>query len=155
NRIATNSRKSTGTARRRNNGSENMDSRFRGNDEGEGSGDDEGEAQTTRTHPHLSSVAPVGYEDVGFVRVLHQPVGRPDQLLAVWTEHGEAVEGGVGGNLLQSGSVRVDEKNVEVAELGIGVVVGREDDLFAVGGPRWAKAGAAQVGDLALVGSVS
>src|SRR6185437_17158947 len=78
----------------------------------------------------------------------------PDEHLPVRTEHGEAVEGSVGGYLLDPCSVRIDEKNVEVAEFGVGVVVGREDNLAAVRGPGWSEAGATQMGDLALVGAV-
>src|SRR5437763_777715 len=101
-----------------------------------------------------SLLDPVGDEEVCLVRIGIVAVRRPNDAVAIGTEHRKAVEGVRGRHLLEAGSVRIDQKKVEIPELGVGMMVRGKDDFLSVGGPRGTKASRAQVRDLVLVAAV-
>src|SRR4051812_41439770 len=83
------------------------------------------------------------------------PVRGPYQLLSVGTEHREAIESGRRRNLRQTSTVWANEKEIEVAEARVGVVIRRETVPPSVGCPRRPEAGRAKVRDLPLPAAVS
>src|ERR1043166_5877310 len=93
---------------------------------------------------------PVGDEDVGLAPHLAVAVRGEGELASVGREHGEAVEGGVEGYLLQARAVCVDGEEVEVAAAHVRVVRG-EDDAPAVGEEVGREAGRAEGRPLPLV----
>ena len=110
--------------------------------------------EATRLRPG-SSVDPISYEDVRLVRVRIVTVRGPDDLLAVRAEHRESIKSGRRRHLLERGAIRLDQKEIEVAELGIGVMVGGEHDPLAIGRPRRAEARRTEMSDLALIAPIS
>src|SRR5262245_164090 len=78
------------------------------------------------------------------------PTGGPDQLLAIWAEHREAVEFRVVRHLLEACSIWVDQIELEVAAPRI-LIVRREDDPPVVGREKRREVGATEVRDLLLV----
>src|SRR2546423_2913433 len=101
-----------------------------------------------------SLLDPVGDEEVRLVRIGIVAVRRPNDAMAIGTEHRKAIEGVRGGHLLEAGSVRIDQEKVEIPELGIRMMVRGEDDFLPVGGPRGTKASRAQMSDLVLAAAV-
>src|SRR3954468_20353720 len=99
-------------------------------------------------------IHPVRHEDVRFMRVCIVAVGCPNQLPSVSAEHRESIEGGRGGHLLETGTVGVYEKQIEISELRIGVMVRGEDDLLSIRRPRRTKARSTEVSDLFLPASI-
>src|ERR1051326_69631 len=78
----------------------------------------------------------------------------PHEEFAVGAEHGEAVEGGRGGDALGvAGTVFVEDEDVELAAARVEDVRG-VDDAFAVGGEVGAEVGGAVFRELARVGAV-
>src|SRR2546423_15603089 len=78
------------------------------------------------------------------------PVRCPDQFAAVQAEHGKTIERRSRRYLLQAGAIGVDQEQVEVSELWVSVVVRREDDFLAIGGPGRTAAPSAQGGKLVV-----
>src|SRR6267378_864181 len=102
----------------------------------------------------IDSIDPIRHEYVRLVRIGIVPIGSPNELLAIRAEHRESVERRRGGHLLEPRPIGTDQKQVEVAQLWIGVMVRRENDSLAIGRPRWPEARRAEMGDLPLVASV-
>jgi hypothetical protein len=69
------------------------------------------------------SVHPIGDENVRLVRIGIVAVRSPDDLFAIRAEHRESIERGCRRHLLEPGPVRIDQKEIEIAEPGIGVVI--------------------------------
>ena len=82
------------------------------------------------------------------------PVRCPNELLAIGTEHRKPVKGRRGCNLLHPGAVRIDEEEIEISQLRIGMMVGRDNDLPPVRRPRWPRARGTLLGDLPRVAAV-
>src|SRR2546423_2564408 len=99
-------------------------------------------------------VYPVRDEEVRLVRVGVVPIGWPHQSMAVGTEHRKAVKGWRRSYLFQPRPIRICKEQIEVAELWIGVMVRGEDDFLAIGCPRRAETGGAQMRDLTLVAPI-
>jgi len=80
-------------------------------------------------------------------------VRRPYQLFAIGRKHRESVEIAFGGNLLKTGSVGVDQKQMEIISFG-GLVIARKNDFFTIGRKKRSPVGFSQVGDLAEVAAI-
>lgn len=99
------------------------------------------------------SVHPLSNEDVRVSVAAVEAVGGEYEVLAVVAEHREGVESIVKGQLLQTGTVDVDEVKVELAAALV-LVVGGEDDLLAGRMPVGRPVCLANVRDLLLVAAV-
>src|SRR5690348_1875760 len=98
----------------------------------------------------MPSGFPIGNINVQLPDRCATSIRRPNELLSVRTEHGKAVELGVRGDLLESGTIDVHQVEIEVSAMGI-PVIRREDDALSVGRIVRREVGPAQVGDLMLV----
>ena len=52
-------------------------------------------------------------------------IAAPRYLLAVWTEHNEAIKLAIEGDLLQTGSINVDHENIERKSNGALVIAAK------------------------------
>ena len=99
-------------------------------------------------------VDPIGNKDIRFALDLALSVRREDQVRSIGGEHGKAIEGFVERDPLETGSVLVDDEEIEVSALGI-MPVRTEDDPLPVGMPERTEARTTQVGHLPQIAPVS